>query len=66
MDPFQREVIDRLARIETKVESHADVASRVTNLEKAEGRRNAIVAALAAVPAGAAALWAAVAKGALP
>lgn len=57
MDPFQREVIDRLARIETKAEATAGLADRVTALEKAEGRRNALVAALVALPAALTAFW---------
>jgi hypothetical protein len=57
VDPFQREVIDRLARIETKTETLQGIAERVTSLERAEGRRNAIVALLVGLPAAVAAAW---------
>lgn len=51
MDPFQREVIDRLARIETKIEPLGALEQRVVVLEKGEGRRNAVVALILGVPA---------------
>lgn len=59
MDAFQREVIERLARIETKMEELSSLPARVTSLEKGESRRNTLIGALAAVlsPAGLAALW---------
>jgi hypothetical protein len=57
MDPFQKEVIERLTRIETKAEALTGVNDRVTALERGEHRRNAIVAGLVAIPAAAAAIW---------
>ena len=58
MDPFQREVIDRLARIETKAETIAGLGDRVTTLERGEGRRNAIVGSAVALPTLLTAIWA--------
>lgn len=57
MDPFQREVIERLARIETKAETFAGLGDRVTTLERGEGRRNSLVAFVVALPAALGALW---------
>lgn len=59
MENFQREVIDRLARIETKLETHEGLPARVAVLERGDSRRNAVLALFAGLPAGLAALWAA-------
>lgn len=64
MDAFQREVIDRLARIETKVEAMPELERRVANLERGESRRNAILGVVSVtIPAAIAAAVSYLSKG---
>lgn len=52
MDTFQREVIDRLARLETKLDAVPDLERRVTDLERGNARFQAITALVAAMLSG--------------
>ncbi len=49
LDPFQREMIDTMARVETRLDHMEDLAKRVTALEVFQARVLAGVAALSAI-----------------
>jgi len=59
LSEFQREVIDRLARIETRLDAMQGVSDRVTTLERGEHRRATWAGFLGALPGALAALAAA-------
>lgn len=46
---FEREVIDRLARIETKLETHSGFGDRITKLETSGTRFTVIATAFATI-----------------